>query len=65
MCTYRRKEICNGSDIYTIDPTCGRQFRLKFNNKTCQLYIADAYYGLMLVGPKGGKAKSLVTKEPD
>ncbi|KAK9166706.1 hypothetical protein Scep_001897 [Stephania cephalantha] len=45
-----------------MEPTCGRPLRLKFNNKTCQLYIADAYYGLMLVGPKGGKAKSLVTK---
>ncbi|KAK9114192.1 hypothetical protein Syun_020989 [Stephania yunnanensis] len=44
--------------FYTMEPTCGRPLGLKFNRKTCQLYIANAY----LVGSTGGKAKSLATK---
>ncbi|KAI0499579.1 hypothetical protein KFK09_017785 [Dendrobium nobile] len=38
---------------------CGRPLGLRFNKKTGDLYIADAYYGLMAVGPEGGLAVSL------
>ena len=40
---------------------CGRPLGLKFNTATCDLYIADAYYGLAVVGPGGGLAKALAT----
>uniref|UniRef100_A0A803LXK7 Strictosidine synthase conserved region domain-containing protein n=1 Tax=Chenopodium quinoa TaxID=63459 RepID=A0A803LXK7_CHEQI len=41
---------------------CGRPLGLRFNKKTGELYIADAYFGLMKVGPEGGVATSLVTE---
>lgn len=40
---------------------CGRPLGLRFNKKTGDLYIADAYFGLMKVGPEGGVATSLAT----
>ena len=40
---------CNGA--------CGRPLGLKFNEATCDLYIADAYFGLLVVGHNGGVAK--------
>jgi hypothetical protein len=33
---------------------------LDFNHLTQQLYVADAYIGLMVVGPEGGLATELV-----
>uniref|UniRef100_A0ACD6A3E3 Uncharacterized protein n=1 Tax=Avena sativa TaxID=4498 RepID=A0ACD6A3E3_AVESA len=39
---------------------CGRPLGLRFNQKTGDLYIADAYKGLMKVGPGGGEATVLV-----
>lgn len=39
---------------------CGRPLGLRFNKKTGDLYIADAYFGLLMVGPEGGLATSLV-----
>ncbi|XP_031475816.1 protein STRICTOSIDINE SYNTHASE-LIKE 3-like [Nymphaea colorata] len=41
---------------------CGRPLGLRFDKKTGELYIADAYFGLMKVGPAGGLATSLVTE---
>ncbi|RWR90670.1 protein STRICTOSIDINE SYNTHASE-LIKE 3 [Cinnamomum micranthum f. kanehirae] len=41
---------------------CGRPLGLRFDKKTGDLYIADAYFGLMKVGPEGGLATSLVTE---
>jgi len=35
---------------------------LRFDKKTGDLYIADAYFGLMKVGPQGGFATSLATE---
>lgn len=43
---------------------CGRPLGLRFDKKTGDLYIADAYFGLMKVGPEGGLATSL-TNEVD
>ncbi|MED6193171.1 hypothetical protein PIB30_016669 [Stylosanthes scabra] len=39
---------------------CGRPLGLCFCNHTGELYIADAYKGLLLVGPHGGTASSVV-----
>ncbi|KAJ8446158.1 hypothetical protein Cgig2_015929 [Carnegiea gigantea] len=41
---------------------CGRPLGLRFHKKTGDLYIADAYFGLMKVGPEGGLATSLATE---
>ena len=41
---------------------CGRPLGLRFHKKTGELYIADAYFGLMKVGPEGGLATSLTTE---
>ncbi|KAJ4970499.1 hypothetical protein NE237_003598 [Protea cynaroides] len=41
---------------------CGRPLGLQFHYKTGDLYIADAYFGLMKVGPNGGLATPVVTQ---
>ncbi|KAH9627416.1 hypothetical protein KSS87_012066 [Heliosperma pusillum] len=41
---------------------CGRPLGLRFDKRTGDLYIADAYFGLMKVGPEGGLATSLTTE---
>ncbi|CAL5045780.1 unnamed protein product [Urochloa decumbens] len=41
---------------------CGRPLGLRFHYESGNLYIADAYKGLMRVGPGGGVAKVLVNK---
>ncbi|CAN4083486.1 unnamed protein product [Withania somnifera] len=46
---------------WTVEPQCGRPLGLRFNKQTGDLYIADAYYGLLAVGPEGGVATSLAT----
>lgn len=38
---------------------CGRPLGLRFDQKTGELYIADAYFGLMVVGSNGGAATPL------
>lgn len=53
--------MCDGSTNPEFEPTCGRALGLKFNSKTCDLYIADAYFGLLVVGRNGGKAQQLAT----
>ncbi|KAJ7943249.1 Strictosidine synthase, partial [Quillaja saponaria] len=56
---YRNKSFCDGSSDPNKGPICGRPVGLKFNPATCNLYIADAYFGVLVVGPSGGKAKQL------
>lgn len=41
---------------------CGRALGLRFDKRTGDLYIADAYYGLLRVGPEGGLATPLATE---
>lgn len=41
---------------------CGRPLGLRFDRNTGDLYIADAYLGLLKVGPEGGLATSLATE---
>ncbi|KAK6141907.1 hypothetical protein DH2020_024356 [Rehmannia glutinosa] len=41
---------------------CGRPLGLRFDKKTGDMYIADAYLGLMKVGPEGGLATQLTTE---
>ncbi|GLJ31772.1 hypothetical protein SUGI_0639110 [Cryptomeria japonica] len=41
---------------------CGRPLGLRFNKRTGYLYIADAYFGLLYVGPEGGLATPLTSE---
>lgn len=41
---------------------CGRPLGLRFDKRSGDLYIADAYFGLMKVGPEGGLATTLSTE---
>ncbi|GMY32565.1 protein STRICTOSIDINE SYNTHASE-LIKE 13-like [Fagus crenata] len=40
---------------------CGRPLGLRFDKESGDLYIADSYYGLLVVGPEGGLARPLAT----
>ncbi|KAL4587430.1 hypothetical protein LXL04_000301 [Taraxacum kok-saghyz] len=46
-----------------MERICGRALGLQFDKNTGSLFIADAYFGLLSVGPKGGLATSLVSKD--
>ncbi|CAM8981985.1 unnamed protein product [Rhodiola kirilowii] len=46
---------------WKVEKQCGRPLGLRFNQETGELYIADAYHGLLVVGPNGGLATPLVT----
>lgn len=58
---FRSKKLCDGSTDPALKPTCGRPSGLGFNYQTGDLYIADAYHGLNVVGPRGGRATQLAT----
>ncbi|KAF5474242.1 hypothetical protein F2P56_006157 [Juglans regia] len=45
-----------------LEHLCGRPLGLRFEKKTGNLYIADAYLGLQVVGPGGGLATQVVTE---
>lgn len=46
---------CEGPhDHSSMEHICGRPLGLQFNEQTGHLYIADAYMGLIEVGPNGG-----------
>ena len=55
----RIPKFCDGSISPIMEQVCGRPLGLNFNEVTCELYIADAYFGLMVVGRNGGVAKQL------
>ncbi|KAF7838581.1 protein STRICTOSIDINE SYNTHASE-LIKE 12 [Senna tora] len=57
----RNKTICDGiADFSTVQATCGRPLGIGFSKQTGELYIADAYHGLVKVPPNGGPAIQLV-----
>ncbi|XP_015582983.1 protein STRICTOSIDINE SYNTHASE-LIKE 10 isoform X2 [Ricinus communis] len=45
-----------------LEHVCGRPLGLRFDKKTGDLYIADAYLGLQVVGPNGGLATPVVSE---
>ncbi|KAG4177321.1 hypothetical protein ERO13_A11G298325v2 [Gossypium hirsutum] len=53
---FRERKLCDGTRDSNVEPICGRPLGLKFDSRTCHLYIADAYFGLLVVGPNGGTA---------
>ena len=44
------------------ESVCGRPLGLQFHHKTGDMYIADAYLGLMRVRRRGGLAKVVATE---
>ncbi|KAJ9184972.1 hypothetical protein P3X46_004655 [Hevea brasiliensis] len=59
--TSNRKE-CTRPFAPELEHVCGRPLGLRFDKKTGNLYIADAYLGLQVVGPNGGLAKPVVSE---
>lgn len=55
-------EKCRGSQNPNREHECGRPLGLKFNEKTGDLYIADAYHGLMVVRPGETIARVVATE---
>ncbi|VFQ67490.1 unnamed protein product [Cuscuta campestris] len=55
----RNRALCDRTTDPNSEPACGRPLGLRFNHATCDLYIADAYFGLLRVGPNGGVAEHL------
>ncbi|KAK3136090.1 hypothetical protein QOZ80_5BG0427920 [Eleusine coracana subsp. coracana] len=53
-------DSCRGSHDPTREHECGRPLGLKFNKETGELYIADAYYGLRVVGAGDNVSRPLV-----
>lgn len=61
--TSPKRERCEGpQDHESTEDVCGRPLGLQFNRRTGDLYIADAYLGLHVVGPKGGLATKLTAQ---
>uniref|UniRef100_A0A0E0LRT8 Strictosidine synthase conserved region domain-containing protein n=1 Tax=Oryza punctata TaxID=4537 RepID=A0A0E0LRT8_ORYPU len=58
---YRKIPMCTTpvAPPEETESMCGRPLGLAFHNETGDLYIADAYKGLMRVGPGGGEAEVL------
>ncbi|KAL6629116.1 hypothetical protein ACP70R_028881 [Stipagrostis hirtigluma subsp. patula] len=57
--------VCAASRLRPAELTesrCGRPLGLQFHRESGDLYIADAYKGLMRVAPGGGEATVLVTE---
>lgn len=61
-----RSEICDPKNPPAPKPEfehiCGRPLGMRFHRKTGDLYIADAYFGLLLVGSEGGLAKTIANE---
>ncbi|KAE8125187.1 hypothetical protein FH972_020020 [Carpinus fangiana] len=51
--------------LQELEHLCGRPLGLRFEKKTGNLYIADAYFGLQVVGLASGLANQVVTEAED
>ncbi|GMQ11131.1 hypothetical protein CsSME_00053888 [Camellia sinensis var. sinensis] len=56
----RTKQLCDGTTNPDLGPVCGKPYGLSFSRRG-DLYIADAYLGLLVVGRNGGLATQLAT----
>lgn len=57
------RSSCEGQhDHDRTEHICGRPLGLRFNQTNGDLYIADAYMGLLIVGPEGGLATIVVNE---
>ncbi|XP_010543890.1 PREDICTED: protein STRICTOSIDINE SYNTHASE-LIKE 1-like [Tarenaya hassleriana] len=53
------EENCS-KHVPELEHICGRPLGLHFEKKSGDLYICDAYFGIMKVGPEGGLAEKVV-----
>ncbi|XP_024029333.1 protein STRICTOSIDINE SYNTHASE-LIKE 2 isoform X2 [Morus notabilis] len=61
--TSPNRSSCEGShDHHLTEHICGRPLGLSFHKTSGDLYIADAYMGLLVVGAEGGLATRVVTQ---
>ncbi|XP_027102931.2 protein STRICTOSIDINE SYNTHASE-LIKE 2 [Coffea arabica] len=61
--TTPNRNSCEGpQDHIPTESRCGLPLGLSFNRKSGKLYIADAYKGLLVVGPNGGLATPLANE---
>ncbi|XP_015072331.1 protein STRICTOSIDINE SYNTHASE-LIKE 10-like [Solanum pennellii] len=58
--TSSQRDNCTRASAPEMEHVCGRPLGLRFDHQTGDLYIADAYLGLQVVGPNGGLATPLV-----
>ncbi|XP_071728262.1 protein STRICTOSIDINE SYNTHASE-LIKE 12-like [Rutidosis leptorrhynchoides] len=58
---HRTRRFCDGNTDPEKSPICGWPMALSFHQATGLLYIADAFYGLLVVGPLGGLATQLAS----
>ncbi|KAK4771628.1 hypothetical protein SAY87_032160 [Trapa incisa] len=64
--TSPNKEECQEPhDHEAMEHICGRPLGLGFKHDTGHLYIADAYKGLLVVGPHGGSVATKVVDQAD
>lgn len=58
------REGCEGThyDDHKTEDICGRPLGMGFYERTRELYVADAYFGLLKVGPEGGQSTKVVTE---
>uniref|UniRef100_A0A0E0MJG8 Strictosidine synthase conserved region domain-containing protein n=1 Tax=Oryza punctata TaxID=4537 RepID=A0A0E0MJG8_ORYPU len=57
-------DSCRGSKDTKREQECGRPLGLKFNSRTGELYVADAYLGLRVVRPGENMSRPLVPELP-
>lgn len=62
--SHGRSARCNGLYASLQESACGRPLGLRFHRATGDLYIADAYFGLLVAG-RGGGVATQVTAEAD
>lgn len=57
------RDDCGGPrDHDQMEHVCGRPLGLRFDATTGDLYIADAYMGLLVVDPSGGMPTQVATQ---
>lgn len=62
---HRTEELCsdrdweNYAEYLQKESICGRPLGIKFHPVSGSLFIADAYFGLAVVGSEGGQAELL------
>ncbi|KAK1273940.1 Strictosidine synthase 1 [Acorus gramineus] len=56
-----RTEDCIGSTARSLERKCGRPLGLQLNKTSGDIYVVDAYHGLMVIGPEGGRARPLAS----
>ena len=66
MFTTRSVGVCSPEKKLVVpESVCGRPLGLQFHHASGDLYVADAYLGLLRVPARGGLAKVVTTEAID